>query len=57
MSQEEPISSGVGPEVREAIKEALSVLSAILTSVIESRLSGFKRDLVDERDSSVAFVV
>ena len=46
MSLDEPISSGVGPEVQEAIKEALSGLFANLTSVIESRLSGFKRDLV-----------
>ena len=55
MSQDEPISSGVGPEVQEAITEALSGLSANLTSVIESRLSGFKRDLVEGRDVSVAF--
>ena len=47
MSLDEPISSGVGPEVQEAIKEALSGLFANLTSVIESRLSGFKRDLVE----------
>ena len=33
MSQDEPISSGVGPEVQEAIKEALSGLSASLTSI------------------------
>ena len=57
MSQSEPISSRVGPEVHEAIKEALSGLSANRTSVIESRLSGFKQDLVEERDFSVAFVV
>ena len=57
MSLDEPISSGVGPEVQEAIKEALSGLFTNLTSVIESRLSGFKRDLVEERDSSVAFMV
>ena len=55
MSLDEPISSGVGPE--EAIKEALSGLFTNLTSVTESRLSGFKRDLVEERDSSVAFTV
>ena len=57
MSLDEPISSGVGPEVLEAIKEALSGLFTNLTSVIESRLSGFERDLVEERDSSVAFTV
>ena len=56
MSQDEPISSGVGPQVQEAIKEELSALSANLTSVIESRLSGFKRDLVEGRDSSVALI-
>ena len=38
MSLDEPISSGVGPEVQEAIKEALSGLFTNLTSVIESRL-------------------
>ena len=43
--------------IQEAIKQAFSGLSANLTSVIESRLSDFKRDLVEERDSSVAFVV
>ena len=57
MSLDEPISSGFGLEVQEAIKEALSGLFANLTSVIESRLSGFKRDLVEGRDSSVAFTV
>ena len=57
MPQDEPISSGVGPEVQEAIKHAFSDLSANLTTVIESRLSDFKRDLVEERDSSVASVV
>ena len=57
MSLDEPISSGVGPEVQEAIKEAISGLLTNLTSVIESRLSGFKRDLIEERDSSVAFMV
>ena len=50
MPQDEPISSGVGPEVREAIKHAFSGLSANQTTVIESRLSGFKRDLIEERD-------
>ena len=55
MPQDEP--SGVGPEVQEAIKQAFSNLSANLTTVIESRLSDFKRDLVEERDSSVASVV
>ena len=55
--RDEPISSGVGPEVQEAIKQAFSGLSANLTSVIESRLSDFKRDLVNDRDSSVASVV
>ena len=49
--------SGVGPEVQEAIKQAFSDLSANLTTVIESRLTDFKRDLVEERDSSVASVV
>lgn len=41
------------------IKQAFSGLSANLTSVIEStsRLSDFKRDFVDERDSSVVSVV
>ena len=43
MPQDEPISSGVGPDVQEAIKHAN------LTTVIESRLSDFKRDLVEER--------
>ena len=57
MSRDEPISSGVRPEVQEAIKQAFSGLSANLTSVIESRLSDFKRDFVDERDSSVVSVV
>ena len=57
MSQDEPISSGVGPEVQEAIKHAFSDLSANLTTAIESRLSDFIRDLVEERDSSVASVV
>jgi len=57
MSQDKPTSSGFGPEVQEAIKQAISGLSANLTSAIESRLSDFKRDLVEERDSSVAFVV
>ena len=38
MSLDEPISSGVGPEVQEAIKEVLSGLFTNLTSVIESRL-------------------
>ena len=57
MSQDKPTSSGFGPEVQEAIKQAFSGLSANLTSVIESRLSAFKRDLVEERDTSVAFVV
>ena len=55
MPQDEP--SGVGPEVQEAIKQAFSNLSANLTTVIESRLSDFRRDLVEERDSSVASVV
>ena len=55
MPQEEP--SGVGPEVQEAIKQAFSNLSANLTTVIESRLTDFRRDLVEERDSSVASVV
>ena len=55
MPQDEP--SGVGPEVQEAIKQAFSNLSANLTTVIDYRLSGFKRDLVEERDSSVASVV
>ena len=54
--RDEPISSGVGPEVQEAIKQAFSGLSANLTSVIESRLSDFKRDPVNDRDSSVASV-
>ena len=49
MPQDEPISSGVGPEVQEAIKYAFSGLSANLTTVIESRLSDFKRDLVEVR--------
>ena len=44
MPQNEP--SGVGPEVQGAIKQAFSNLSANLTTVIESRLSDFKRDLV-----------
>ena len=57
MSRDEPISSGFGPEVQEAIKQAFSGLSANLTSVIESRLSDFKRDLVNDRDSSLASVV
>jgi len=57
MFQDEPISSRVGPEVEEAIKQAFSNLSADLTAVIESRLSDFKRDLVEDRDSSVASVV
>ena len=48
MSQDEPISSGVGPEVQDAIKQAFSNLSADLTTVIESRLSDFKGDLVEE---------
>ena len=39
MSQNEPIASGVGPEVHESIKEAVSGLSANLTSVIKSRHS------------------
>ena len=51
MPQDEP--SGVGPEAQEAIKQAFSDLSANLTTVIESRLTDFKRDLVEERDSSV----
>ena len=55
MPQDEP--SGVGPEVQKAIKRAFSNLSANLTTVIESRLLDFKRDLVEERDSSVASVV
>ena len=55
MPQDEP--SGVGPEVQEAIKQAFSDLSANLTTVIESRLTDFKRDFVEERDSSVASVV
>ena len=55
MPQDEP--SGVGPEVQEAIKQAFSDLSANLTTVIEPRLTDFKRDLVEERDSSVASVV
>ena len=38
-------------------KQAFSNLSANLTTVIESRLSYFKRDLVEERHSSVASVV
>ena len=57
MPQDEPISSGVGPDVQEAIKQAFTNLSADLTMVIESRLSDFKRYLVEERDSSVASVV
>ena len=57
VTQDEPISSGVGPKVQEAIKQAFSNLSADLTTVIESRLSDFKRDLVEERDSSIASVV
>jgi len=57
MFQDKPISSRVGPEVEEAIKQAFSNLSADLTAVIESRLSDFKRDLVEDRDSSVASVV
>ena len=57
MSRDEPISSGVRPEVQEAMKQAFSALSANLTSVIESRLSDLKRDFVDERDSSVVSVV
>ena len=52
MPQDKPISSGVGPEVQEAIKQAFSNLSADLT-----RLSDFKWFLVEERDSSVASVV
>ena len=55
MPQDEP--SGVGPEVQEAIKQAFSNLSANLTTVIQSRLSDFKWDLVEERDSLVASVV
>ena len=55
MPQDEP--SGVGPEVQKAIKQAFPNLSANLTTVIESRLSDIKRDLVEERDSSVASVV
>ena len=39
MPQDEPISSGVGPEVQEAIKRAFLNLSADLTTVIESRVS------------------
>ena len=57
MPQDEPNSGGVGPEVQEAIKSAFSQLSSNLTSVIEARLSDFKRDLSDERESSVAAVV
>ena len=49
--------SGVGPEVQEAIKQAFSNLSANLTTIIQSRLSDFKWDLVEERDSLVACVV
>ena len=41
MPQDDPISSGVGPEVQEAIKHAFSDLVANLTTVIESRLLGF----------------
>ena len=55
MPQDEP--SGVRPEVQETIKQAFSNLSANLTTVIESRLSDFKRDLVKEHDSLVASVV
>ena len=57
MSHDEPSSGGVGPEVQKAIKQAFSDVSANLTAVIESRLAGFKRDLADERDYSVAAVV
>ena len=57
MKADEPISSGVGSDVQEAIKQAFSSLSTNLTSVIESTLSNFKRDFVDECDSSVASVV
>ena len=55
LPQDEP--SGVWPEVQKAIKQAFSNLSANVTTVIESRLSDFKRDLVEERDFSVASVV
>jgi len=54
---DEPSSGGVGPEVKEAIKQAFSDISANLSTVIESRLTEFKRDLYDERDCSVAAVV
>ena len=54
---DEPSSSGVGPEAQEAIKQAFSDISANLSTVIESRLAEFKRDLFDERDSSVSAVV
>ena len=43
MPQDEPISSGVGLEVQEAIKRAFLNLSADLTTVIESRLSASRR--------------
>ena len=55
MPEDEP--SGVGPEVQEVIKQAFSNLSAILTTVIESRFRNFKWDLVEEGDSLVASVV
>ena len=42
---------------RRLRKSLISGLSANLTSVIESRLSGFMRDLVEGRESSVAFTV
>ena len=50
-------NSGVGPEVKELIKQAFSDISANLSTVIESRLAEFKRDFFDERDSSVSAVV
>ena len=55
MPQDKP--SRVRPEVQEVIKQAFSNLSANLTTVIESRLSDFKDDLVEEHDSLVASVV
>jgi len=51
MPQDEPISSRVGPEIEEVIKQAFSNLPANLTTIIESRLSDFKRDLVKDSDS------
>ena len=43
---DEPNSGGVGPEVKEVIKQPFSDISANLSTVIESRLAEFKRDMV-----------